>query len=45
MVTIDKGVDHTIQMLDELMEWGHAASQNKRIEQEEIVLKEIIDPM
>lgn len=45
MVTIDKGVDHTIQMLDELMEWGHAASQNKRIEQEEIVLNEIIDPV
>ncbi|MEP1033739.1 sensor histidine kinase [Ekhidna sp.] len=45
MSTIDKGVDHTIQMLDELMEWGHAASQNKRIEQEEIVLKTIIDPV
>lgn len=45
MGTIDKGVDHTIQMLDELMEWGHAASQNKRIEQEDIVLKEIIDPV
>ncbi|WP_462248055.1 sensor histidine kinase [Ekhidna sp.] len=45
MVTIDKGVDHTIQMLDELMEWGHAASQNKRIEQEDILLKEIIDPV
>ncbi len=45
MVTIDKGVDHTIQMLDELMEWGHAASQNKRIEQENIVLKEIVDPV
>ncbi|MEO9482083.1 MAG: sensor histidine kinase [Ekhidna sp.] len=44
MGTIDKGVDHTIQMLDELMEWGHAASQNKRIQQEDIVLKEIIDP-
>lgn len=45
MVTIDKGVDHTIQMLDELMEWGHAASQNKRIEQEEIVLKDIVEPV
>ncbi len=45
MGTIDKGVDHTIQMLDELMEWGHAASQNKRIEQENIILKEIIDPV
>ncbi|SNT13235.1 Signal transduction histidine kinase [Ekhidna lutea] len=43
--TIDKGVDHTIQMLDELMEWGHAASDNKRIDQEEIVLKEMIDPI
>lgn len=42
MGTIDKGVDHTIQMLDELMEWGHAASQDKRIDQEELVLKEII---
>lgn len=42
--TIDKGVDHTIQMLDELMEWGHAASQNKRVDQEELVLKELIDP-
>lgn len=45
MGTIDKGVDHTIQMLDELMEWGHAASQNKRIEQEELVLRDIIDPV
>ena len=45
MVTIDKGVDHTIQMLDELMEWGHAASQNKRIEQEEINLKDIVEPL
>ncbi|MEQ6166747.1 sensor histidine kinase [Ekhidna sp. MALMAid0563] len=43
MGTIDKSVDHTIQMLDELMEWGHAASQNKRIEQEEIDLREIIE--
>lgn len=45
MGTIDKGVDHTIQMLDELMEWGHAASQNKRIDQENIALNEIIDPI
>lgn len=45
MVTIDKGVDHTIQMLDELMEWGHAASQNKRIEQEALVLNEFIEPV
>ncbi|WP_436517459.1 sensor histidine kinase [Ekhidna sp. To15] len=45
MVTIDKGVDHTIQMLDELMEWGHAASQNKRIDQEEIILNEIVEPV
>ena len=43
MGTIDKSVDHTIRMLDELMEWGHAASQNKRIEQEAIDLKEIIE--
>lgn len=41
--TIDKGVDHTIQMLDELMEWGHAASQDKRIDQQEIVLKEMMN--
>jgi len=45
MGTIDKGVDHTIQMLDELMEWGHAASQNKRIDQEKLNIKEIIDPI
>ncbi len=45
MVTIDKGVDHTIQMLDELMEWGKAASAHKRIEREEIVLQEILDPI
>ncbi|WP_370089587.1 ATP-binding protein [Ekhidna sp.] len=44
MSTIDKGVDHTIQMLDELMEWGHAASQDKRIDQEELVLKDIMIP-
>ena len=43
MGTIDKGVDHTIQMLDELMEWGRAASA-KSIDQEEIVLGEIINP-
>ena len=41
--TIDKGVDHTIQILDELMEWGYATSQNKRIKQEETVFKEVID--
>ena len=45
MVTIDKGVDHTIQMLDELMEWGKAASAHKKIEREEIVLQEIINPI
>lgn len=43
MGNIDKGVDHTIQMLDELMEWGHAASENKRIDQEELTIKEIIE--
>ncbi|MEQ9465892.1 MAG: HAMP domain-containing sensor histidine kinase [Ekhidna sp.] len=43
MGTIDKGVDHTIQMLEELMEWGRAASANK-IDQEEIALDEIINP-
>lgn len=44
MGTIDKGVDHTIRMLDELMEWGHAASQNKRVDQEAIVLRDVIEP-
>ncbi|WP_421763075.1 ATP-binding protein [Ekhidna sp.] len=43
MGTIEKGVHHTIQMLDELMEWGHAASQNKRVNQEELMLKDLID--
>jgi signal transduction histidine kinase len=45
MVTIDKGVDHTIQMLEELMEWGQAASRNKRVDQEEIVLKDVLEPI
>lgn len=44
MGTIDNSVDHTIRMLDELMEWGHAASANKRIEQEEIILGDIVNP-
>ncbi|MEQ9009011.1 MAG: HAMP domain-containing sensor histidine kinase, partial [Ekhidna sp.] len=43
MVTIDKGVDHTVQMLEELMEWGQAASRNKKVEQEEIILKDVIE--
>ncbi|WP_425392552.1 ATP-binding protein [Ekhidna sp.] len=41
--TIDKGVDHTIQMLDELMEWGHAASDQKRVDQEQIPVKETLE--
>ncbi|NQZ76935.1 MAG: HAMP domain-containing histidine kinase [Ekhidna sp.] len=44
METIDKGVDHAVRMLEELMEWGHAASQNKKVDQEEILLKDIIEP-
>ncbi len=44
MGTIDKGVDHTIQMLDELMEWGKAASDHNRMEKEEIILREIMEP-
>lgn len=43
MVTIDKGVDHTIQMLEELMEWGLAASRNKKVDQEEIGLKDVFE--
>ncbi|MEO9871092.1 sensor histidine kinase [Ekhidna sp.] len=44
MANVDSGVDHSIQMLDELIEWGHAASQNKKIEQEEIKVEEILVP-
>lgn len=44
MKTIDKGVDHTIQMLEELMEWGKAASNNKKVDQEELKLMDIINP-
>lgn len=45
MGTIDKGVDHTIQMLEELMEWGYAASENKRIKKEKVVIEEIVEPI
>lgn len=41
MGTIDKGVDHTLRMLDELMEWGHASSANE-VKQEEIELEELL---
>ncbi|WP_420318052.1 7TM diverse intracellular signaling domain-containing protein [Ekhidna sp.] len=43
LATIDTGVDHTIQMLDELMEWGRAASSNQKISQDKIIIKEVLD--